>query len=111
MAVTLPINPKKFREKLNLTQEQLARILGVAVTSVSRWESNRFSPCPLAREKLEDLELLSEKIADLEEDPALWFHSRNQALRGQSPLEIAMTRGGIEKIKTLLGRMEWGIAT
>ena len=40
---------KKLRHKLGLTQEQLAHKIGVAFTSISRWENGRTKPSPLAQ--------------------------------------------------------------
>lgn len=44
---------KEIRQALGLTQEQLARELGVSFTTVSRWEQNHTQPSPLALEKLQ----------------------------------------------------------
>ena len=35
---------KEYRHKKFLTQEELAKILGVSVTSITRWENGKFEP-------------------------------------------------------------------
>ena len=50
-----PIDIKGIRLKLGFTQEDLARKLGLALSTVSKWEQGIFSPSRLAREKLEKL--------------------------------------------------------
>jgi putative transcriptional regulator len=56
------VNFDKFTDKLKycrlrkaLTQEQLARNIGVSLNTVQRWESGKTHPSPLAMEKLEAL--------------------------------------------------------
>lgn len=46
---------KPIREQLGLTQEELARKLGVSWGTVARWESGKVKPSPLARKVIEDL--------------------------------------------------------
>jgi len=46
---------KKLRSKLGLTQEQLAKVLGVSWITVNRWERKKCNPSPLAVEKLKNL--------------------------------------------------------
>ena len=46
---------KALREALGLSQEQLARHLGVSFVSVSRWERGLAKPSPLATEKLDQI--------------------------------------------------------
>ncbi len=50
-----PLNIKSIRAKLGFTQEDLARTLGLALSTVSKWEQEVTSPSRLAREKLEKL--------------------------------------------------------
>ncbi len=52
-----------LRKRLGMTQEQLARELGVTVGTVNRWENGRFRPSPLA---LRGLERLAEKVTHVE---------------------------------------------
>jgi len=47
---------KQLREKLGLTQEQLAYKLGVTTKTVNRWEMGRAKPSPLAVAQLVQLE-------------------------------------------------------
>ena len=49
------IDIKAIRLKLGFTQEDLARRLGLALSTVSKWEQGIFSPSRLAREKIEKL--------------------------------------------------------
>ncbi len=46
---------KKLREWQSLSQEGLARLLGVSVRTVARWENGESSPSPLANQKLTQL--------------------------------------------------------
>jgi DNA-binding transcriptional regulator YiaG len=50
-----PIDIKAVRLELGFTQEDLARKLGLALSTVSKWEQGVTSPSRLAREKLEKL--------------------------------------------------------
>ena len=50
-----PIDMKSIRLLLGFTQEDLARKLGLALSTVSKWEQGVTSPSRLAREKLERL--------------------------------------------------------
>ena len=45
----------KLRVKLNISQEELAKILGVSYISVNRWENNKYAPTKLVKVKLNQL--------------------------------------------------------
>lgn len=49
------MNIKKIRIELQLSQEALARKLGVSVRTVARWEAGKSKPSPLAWEKIQRL--------------------------------------------------------
>ena len=55
---------KKYREKVLLTQTELAEKLGVSFASVNRWENGLFEPTMKVKRKL--LELFKE--AGIEEE-------------------------------------------
>ena len=42
----------KLRVKLNISQTELAKMLGVSFSSVNRWEKGKFMPTVLAKERL-----------------------------------------------------------
>jgi DNA-binding XRE family transcriptional regulator len=42
----------KLRAKLNLSQEKLAKLLGVSFMSVNRWENDKYAPTKLVKVKL-----------------------------------------------------------
>ena len=59
-----PIDPervKRLRDRLGLTQQQLADRLGVTVGSVSRWELGKSGPIKPYLEKIEALERRAER--------------------------------------------------
>lgn len=47
---------KEIRERLGLTQEALAHLLGVSFQTINRWERGAFKPSRLALEKIKQLE-------------------------------------------------------
>jgi putative transcriptional regulator len=48
---------KNFREEYKLTQEDVAREMGVSFSSVNRWENGKVSPSKLALKQFDNLEL------------------------------------------------------
>lgn len=46
---------RKYREKVLLTQTELAEKLGVSFASVNRWENGQFEPTMKIKRKLRDL--------------------------------------------------------
>ena len=46
----------ELREKLGMTQEQLAREVGVSFKTVNRWERGKSKPSPMARKLLSELQ-------------------------------------------------------
>lgn len=55
---------KRLREHLGMSQEEFAHKLGVAGTTVRRWESGTCKPSPLAQEKLQRLMREAKKRED-----------------------------------------------
>lgn len=47
---------KRLRQKLDMTQEEFAKYIGVSWRTVMRWESGDSQPSNLALEKIEKLE-------------------------------------------------------
>ncbi len=50
------MNIKAYREKHELSQEDLARMLGVTAMTVHRWENGKSKPHRIFRKELERLE-------------------------------------------------------
>ena len=55
----------KLRVKLNLSQEELAKLLGVSFMSVNRWENAKYSPTKLVKVKL--IQLFKENNIEINE--------------------------------------------
>jgi transcriptional regulator with XRE-family HTH domain len=57
--MTIPALVKSLRERLGLTQEQFAREVGVAFSTVNQWENGRRHPHPFLLERLREMEAAS----------------------------------------------------
>lgn len=55
---------KNLRDKLIMTQEELANLLGVSITSVNRWETGKHLPTTKIKRKI--VELCKENNIELE---------------------------------------------
>lgn len=52
MNIDYPATLLRIRAELNLSQTQLADMLGVSFTSVNRWENGKYQPTKVAKEKI-----------------------------------------------------------
>lgn len=64
--VDYPNAIRKLRAKLNISQQELADLLGVSFPSVNRWENGHYEPTLIAKVKLE--KLFKEHHIDVEEE-------------------------------------------
>ena len=46
---------RKLRAKLNISQQELADMLGVSFPSVNRWENRHYEPTIIAKVRLDEL--------------------------------------------------------
>ena len=53
MKIDYPKVILRLRAKLNLSQEELGKLLGVSLASVSRWERGEHEPTKLVKVRLE----------------------------------------------------------
>ena len=73
-----PIHPnypslvKEVRRQLSISQEDLARELGVSYATVNRWENGQVKPSKLARAQLESFcgRMIEDGMLDLTEFPS-----------------------------------------
>ena len=45
----------RLRAKLNISQDELGKMLGVSFTSINRWENGHYEPTKIVKIKLEEL--------------------------------------------------------
>ena len=55
----------QLRAKLNLSQEEFAKMLGVSFISVNRWENDKYAPTKLVKVKL--IQLFKENNIEVKE--------------------------------------------
>jgi len=103
---------KMLRQRLKLSQQETAHLLGVTVTTLSRWATQRTAePDPAHREKIERLLALSEQAAKVIKPLGMvrWFKEPHPLLLDLRPIDLLGSLAGFEKVKSLLTSMEWGL--
>ena len=68
MKIDYPKTILNLRLKLNISQEELARLLGVSFSSVNRWETGKYEPTKLAKVKLDRLFAEYEVMIEVKEN-------------------------------------------
>jgi transcriptional regulator with XRE-family HTH domain len=89
--MTIPALVKSLRERLGLTQEQFAREVGVAVSTVNQWENGRRHPQPFLLKRLREMEAASGKdsVGRLTKGEAQAFKRRWRAVNAAEKDELA----------------------
>lgn len=112
-----PIRNKEIyglRAKFGCSQEMMGHIIGVSARTIARWENDENNPSHLAMQKVKELQLVLDKMDGVikEGKENVWLNTPNEALDNRTPLEIIeKDYDGVKKVLSLLGRLEWGIAT
>jgi putative toxin-antitoxin system antitoxin component (TIGR02293 family) len=100
-----------LKERLNLSAEELARVVGIAPrTLLRRKQEGRLQRDE--SERVVRLQRLFEKALEVFEDRAAvqsWFISPQLALGDETPLHYADTELGAREVENLLSRIEHGV--
>lgn len=83
---------------------------GANPKTVERWQEGSAEPNEAAWRNLEKLETLCQLSFRLLRESSLkpWFNAPNESLGGEKPMET-LGRGEIDRVKNVLGMLEWGI--
>ena len=89
--MTIPALVKSLRERLGLTQEQFAREVGVAFSTVNQWENGHRHPQPFLLKRLGEMEAASGKgsVRRLTKGEAQAFKRRWQVVNAAEKDELA----------------------
>jgi len=94
---------KGLRRVFNLSQERFARLIGVSVRTVARWEAGETVPSPLAERQLKALERLHYRLTHLLRPESIddWMMRPHPGLGQRAPGQV-LTLEGPEPLLRLL---------
>lgn len=109
---------RDIRERLNISREEAAKILGVSSRNIYRWEHNiNIRPHFDLVARISKFKELEKVLLDTfkKEDIGDWLNAPNEALEGRTPIqEIISARtveDGIQSIIDLLVNVKYGVFT
>jgi transcriptional regulator with XRE-family HTH domain len=84
------VNVKAIREKMGMSQEQLAQLLGTSWVSVSRWERKVAQPSSASATRLHRLRQLLTRIGHAlpKEEIPRFLQTAQPLLRGYRPIDL-----------------------
>ena len=103
-----------LKAALQLTNEELAALLGVSTRTLARWSPGRSKLDAVSGDRLVRTAQLFAIAGEVLEDDAAavrWLRSPQPALGGAIPLAYVATDVGARAVEALLGRMEHGFYT
>lgn len=112
MGEALAANIRGVSERFELTQADLARVLGASPRAVSRWCSGQAMPRHLAKQRLLELVAVGDELHGLlqPEDSNLWIFSPNPILDHDSPAD-RISEGDFKSVIALINAMKEGVFT
>jgi putative toxin-antitoxin system antitoxin component (TIGR02293 family) len=103
-----------FKRALELTNDELAAVLGVSLRTVARLDPASSRLDAVSGDRLVRSARLYAIATEVLEDAGSavqWLKAPQRALGGAIPLELAQTDVGARAVEALLGRMEHGVFT
>ena len=110
MLATETVTIKDIRKSFDLTQEQMAHILGTSWVTISRWERGITEPSPEAEEKLRRMEILVKHLDTLidREDLQKFLFTPNPAMANFPPTDLLQSGYAFRKLVELVEKTKHG---
>jgi putative toxin-antitoxin system antitoxin component (TIGR02293 family) len=103
---------KVIQKSLDLSIPQLGHLLGLSPRTIARLLKSDIKLSPAITESVLQIAEVYSKGIDLFESPKKlqeWLRTPNSAMDGVKPIDLMMYSYGIDLVKTVLGRIEWGV--
>ena len=102
---------RKLSERLGVSEERLRGVLGLSATTLHRRKhAGRFTPEESNRLYwLESLLDTADLVLEDPEETRVFMTTGNLALGGAVPLDYARTAPGLEEVRRLLYRLDYGV--
>lgn len=101
-----------FRNYFNIEREEAAEMLNVSAPTIYRWVRENKTldrNCTVHLFELADLFLYGSEVLGDKANFFKWLELSNTALGGMEPKDLLDIPGGISKVRTILGRIEYGV--
>jgi len=100
----------RLRKSLGFSQEQMARITGLSIRTISSLENDNKNPTKDDNRRYQELRNLYKEISMLIKSDAIgdWLLTPNEALGNFSPIEL-IERGEVDRVWRLVWRLQEGI--
>ena len=102
---------RQLQDDLGLTEDSVARAVGVDRRTVECWRSNQSYPQGKSRERLAELLALRDRLLEITGSPDSaqeWLHSASLYLGGFTP-EEALRAGRIDRVRADLDGIAAGV--
>jgi putative toxin-antitoxin system antitoxin component (TIGR02293 family) len=102
---------KRILEYTSLTVKEISQILPVSERQLSRYNKNHVLRKDISSHLIQLVELFERgfEVFGEENKFKIWIRSEIRALGNVKPIEILDTPIGIEMVKDILGRIEYGV--
>ena len=103
---------QRVQKELDLSQEDMARILSISSRNFGRWLSGEVeNPGEAHLQSLQEIEAIVDEArkALKPEFVAVWFRTPNSTVADLRPLDLLSSRSGQSRVRDLLGAIRWGI--
>ena len=103
---------RNFSQHFDIPRDQMAQFMNVSEPTIYRWiKSNKVLDRHHSVQLLEltDLFLFGISVLEDQENFFKWLELNNAALGGLKPLDLLDLPGGLDKVRDVLGRMEYGV--
>jgi putative toxin-antitoxin system antitoxin component (TIGR02293 family) len=104
---------RRLRERLKLSERELARSLGISAKTLQRLarrRAARLTPVQSDRlYRLARLAALAEEVFENLDRALEWLRQRQRGLGNRVPLDLMRTEVGAREVEDLLGRIEYGV--
>ena len=103
-------NLKQIRERVGLTQPELARLMGLSTRWVAAQEAAPVEPA--ADRRVAEVVRLLDSLSQVVQPAAIrgWLAAPNPAFEGLKPIEV-VERGEIDRLWQMIFYMESGVAS
>ncbi|MFT4663513.1 MAG: putative toxin-antitoxin system antitoxin component (TIGR02293 family) [Polaribacter sp.] len=102
---------KQILKFTNINIKQLAQMLSISERQLSRYTLDKILKTDVSAHLIQIAELyeFGYSVFDIEADFQEWMNSEIRALSYQKPIDLLDTPFGINNVKNILGRLEYGV--